>query len=225
MNIAIMQPYFIPYAGYFRLFAAADLFVALDCVQFPRRGWVHRNKLADQNGNLQWLTVPLKKANRDTTRICDLEYRDNASESFQDECRRFPSIDTATRKYPELASSLPNLTGNPTEYFINILKSINSILGFERPIIRSSSLSIPAELKAQDRILAIAKHEGATTYINAPGGKDLYNKTAFNESGIELKFLPQYSGSYSSIIDRLANESPVDISREIRNNLDLEDPE
>ena len=34
MKVAIMQPYFMPYAGYFRLFAAADLFVALDCVQF-----------------------------------------------------------------------------------------------------------------------------------------------------------------------------------------------
>jgi hypothetical protein len=40
-----MQPYFVPYAGYFRLFAASDLFVIYDCVQFPRRGWVHRNRL------------------------------------------------------------------------------------------------------------------------------------------------------------------------------------
>ena len=46
-TMAIMQPYFIPYAGYFRLFAASDLFVIYDCVQFPRRGWVHRNKLIE----------------------------------------------------------------------------------------------------------------------------------------------------------------------------------
>jgi hypothetical protein len=44
-TIAVMQPYFIPYAGYFRLFAASDLFVIYDCVQFPRRGWVQRNRL------------------------------------------------------------------------------------------------------------------------------------------------------------------------------------
>ena len=41
-TVAVMQPYFMPYAGYFRLFAAADVFVLFDCVQFPRRGWVHR---------------------------------------------------------------------------------------------------------------------------------------------------------------------------------------
>ena len=45
-----MQPYFVPYAGYFRLFAASDLFVIYDCVQFPRRGWVHRNKMFAADG-------------------------------------------------------------------------------------------------------------------------------------------------------------------------------
>jgi hypothetical protein len=49
-TVAIMQPYFIPYAGYFRLFAATDLFVIYDCVQFARRGWVHRNRLPDGAG-------------------------------------------------------------------------------------------------------------------------------------------------------------------------------
>src|SRR5437016_2188558 len=61
-TVAIMQPYFLPYAGYFRLFAASDLFVIYDCVQFPRRGWVHRNRLTDARGLERWLTLPLEKA-------------------------------------------------------------------------------------------------------------------------------------------------------------------
>ena len=44
MRIAIMQPYFLPYAGYFRLFSHTDLFIIYDCVQFIRRGWIHRNR-------------------------------------------------------------------------------------------------------------------------------------------------------------------------------------
>ena len=60
-TVAIMQPYFFPYAGYFRLFAASDLFVIYDCVQFPRRGWVHRNLLPDASGSERWLTLPLEK--------------------------------------------------------------------------------------------------------------------------------------------------------------------
>jgi hypothetical protein len=58
---AIMQPYFLPYAGYFRLFAATDLFVVYECVQFPRRGWVHRNQLVNTAGAERWLTLPLEK--------------------------------------------------------------------------------------------------------------------------------------------------------------------
>jgi hypothetical protein len=43
-TVAVMQPYFLPYPGYFRLFAAADQVALFDCVQFPRRGWVHRSR-------------------------------------------------------------------------------------------------------------------------------------------------------------------------------------
>ena len=72
-TVAIMQPYFFPYAGYFRLLAQSDLFVIYDCVQFPRRGWVHRNKLPDIYGVTQWLTLPLLKASQDVL-IRDLQF-------------------------------------------------------------------------------------------------------------------------------------------------------
>ena len=49
-TIAVMQPCFVPYAGYVRLFAASDLLVVFDCVPFPRRGWVHRNRLPNARG-------------------------------------------------------------------------------------------------------------------------------------------------------------------------------
>jgi hypothetical protein len=68
-----MQPYFIPYAGYFRLFAASDLFVAYDCVHFPPRRWVHRNRLLDRSGAERRLTLPLAKAPRDVL-IRDLRF-------------------------------------------------------------------------------------------------------------------------------------------------------
>src|SRR3979411_2469618 len=76
--VAIMQPYFIPYAGYFRLFAASDLFVIYDCVQFARRGWVHRNRLVDRGGTERWLTLPLQKAPRDVL-IRDLRFAPDAA--------------------------------------------------------------------------------------------------------------------------------------------------
>src|SRR4051812_24083058 len=76
-TVATMQPYFIRYAGYFRLFAASDLFVTYDCVQFPRHGWVHRKKMVAAGGRECWLTPPLANRLRDV-RIRDLSVRARA---------------------------------------------------------------------------------------------------------------------------------------------------
>jgi len=72
-RVAVMQPYFFPYAGYFRLFTHVDEFVIFDCVQFPRRGRVHRCEFVAANGTLEWLTLPLARQSRDVL-IRDLEF-------------------------------------------------------------------------------------------------------------------------------------------------------
>ena len=90
-TVAIMQPYFFPYAGYFRLFAAADLFAIYDCVQFPRRGWVHRNRLPDSNGAAGGLTLPLEKAPRSAI-ISDLRFPADAIARLTRQLRRFPAL-------------------------------------------------------------------------------------------------------------------------------------
>ena len=76
-TVAVMQPYFLPYAGYFRLFAEADLVCLFDCVQFPRRGWVHRNQLPGYTGAAKWLTLPLAKRPM-AIRIDDLAFAPSA---------------------------------------------------------------------------------------------------------------------------------------------------
>jgi hypothetical protein len=73
VRIAIMQPYFAPFGGYFRLLSETDLFVCFDDVQFPRRGRVHRNTLLDRNGAPQWLTLPLEHAAFEA-KISDLRF-------------------------------------------------------------------------------------------------------------------------------------------------------
>jgi hypothetical protein len=224
LKIAIMQPYFVPYAGYFRLLAAADLFIAYDCVQFPRRGWVHRNRLCDANGALQWLTLPLRKGDRDTTRICDLAFPDDAAAGFAEQGRRFPALKRLDERYPALARRVIAPAGDPVGFLVETLAEISDLLGFGRPIVRSSTLDIAPELKAQDRIIAIARRMGATSYINAPGGRELYDAAAFRQAGMSLHFLSTYEGGHASILERLANDDLADIKAEIQRNLVLDPP-
>ena len=75
MNIAIMQPYFFPYIGYFQLMHRVDKFVVLDDVNYINRGWINRNRLM-LNGAAHFFTIPLKSASQNKL-ICDLELSDD----------------------------------------------------------------------------------------------------------------------------------------------------
>ena len=58
MKVAIMQPTYLPWAGYFAMMDRVDQFVLLDDVQFEKRSWQQRNRIKTAN-SLVWLTVPV----------------------------------------------------------------------------------------------------------------------------------------------------------------------
>jgi hypothetical protein len=211
-----MQPYFIPYAGYFRLFAAADVVVMFDCVQFPRRGWVHRNVLPTASGEPAWLTLPLAKAPQDVL-IRDLSFADDAVPRLAAAATRFPLFDRALKAGQPFAERILELGGRDVAtYLVGLVTHCTTLLGMQRPIVRSSTIPVPAELRAQDRVLAILRALGATAYVNPSGGRALYDRDAFNAAGIDLGFLTPYGGSSASILTRVLTEPCDAIAREIR---------
>jgi hypothetical protein len=204
-TVAIMQPYFLPYLGYFRLFAASDLFVIYDCVQFPRRGWVHRNRLRDASGIERWLTLPLEKAQQNVL-IRDLRFQPDAARLLADRLRPFSFHSEDREGVLAVLAALRDIRGTPLDYLERLLECTVNYCGIPWRVVRSSSLNVPAEIRGQERILEIAKRLGASRYVNAPGGRDLYHATTFAEAGIELGFLPDYAGSHASILTRILHE-------------------
>jgi hypothetical protein len=203
-TVAIMQPYFYPYAGYFRLFSRADLFVVYDCVQFPRRGWVHRNRLTRPAGGLQWLTLRLEHAAQDTP-IRAMQLAPGAHAQLAADLRGFPALGAAAA---ERLSRLPLFEGGAglVDYLQRNLTAVLDVLGIGCPMVRSSTLGIDPALRGQQRILAIAGRLGAGRYLNAPGGRELYDPDAFARCGIELEFLEAFEGSPASVLERLCSE-------------------
>jgi WbqC-like protein family len=213
-TVAVIQPYFFPYAGYFRLFAAADVVAMFDCVQFPRRGWVHRNRFALASGELDWLTLPLAKADREV-RIDELRWAADAPARLDANLRRFPQLESARGN--DLVQAVLDLS-NPdvTGYLCERVTGVNARLQIATPIVRSSSLPIDPELRAQDRVIAIVRALGGTRYVNPSGGRELYDHDGFNRAGIELRFLTPYANSMESMLSRLLREAPDAIAAEIR---------
>ena len=214
LTVAIMQPYFLPYTGYFRLFAASDLFVIYDCVQFPRRGWVHRNRLVDASGAVRWLTLPLERAPQNVL-IRDLRFPPNAGRLLAERLRRFPCVAAAPEAAGPILAALREVRESPLDYIERLLERTVTYFGIPWNVIRSSSLDVPAGLHGQDRILEIARRLGAGRYVNSYGGRHLYDPASFADAGIELHFLPDYAGPNVSILSRILQEDRNDLVREI----------
>ncbi|WP_420024207.1 WbqC family protein (plasmid) [Cereibacter azotoformans] len=211
-TVAVMQPYFFPYAGYYRLLAAADTFVILDCVQFPRRGRVHRCALP---GTGRWITLPVEPAPRDRL-IREMRLAPDAAERLRAQCRKLPSPmhgDTPLRR--QVADLLASPEGPLVPYLERSLRIVAEAFGFGCQICRSSDLDLPASLGAEQRIIEIVRRHGGTRYINSPGGTDLYNFDTFRRAGIELKFLTPYQGGNTHFLSAIFEKNVADLCGDI----------
>lgn len=213
-TVAVMQPYFAPYLGYWRLLAGVDLFVIYDCVQFPRRGWVHRNRLAKANGELDWLTLPLKHAPFDA-RIDAIDFADDAPERMAERARAFPALVEPSGAAQAYLHAAP-FAGRMADYLAAQIEAARDLFGFDCELARSSTLELCPDLKAQDRILAIVEAVGGTDYLNAPGGRELYDEAAFTTRGVDLHFLADWDGGFESVLQRLAEKPAAELAAEIR---------
>ena len=206
-----MQPYFIPYAGYFRLFAEADVVCIFDCVQFPRRGWVHRNQLPGVAGRPLWLTLPLAKRPMNT-RIADLRFADDAAEALATRCRTFPVLRDV--RHPLLDAML-NPSGDVVSYLERLLSVACREMRLPFNVVRTTSLQIPTAFQGQERVLEVCRKFGAERYINLSGGRRLYDAMSFQSQGIELKLFEPWTGPNWSILYRLLTEPSANVAAQV----------
>lgn len=214
MRIAVNFPYFIPYTGYFRLLASTDVFVIFDCVPFPRRGYVHRNQLPDEDLQAKWFTLPLKKSSRDTY-IKDMSFVDDIENEILTVARRFPILQTEQAQQHPLLKQCLNPHINLVDQLEATLRLTADLLDLPFNVVRSSSLSIDRDLKGEHRVRSIVECLGGDHYVNAPGGRHLYDSDNFKKHGIDVSYLQPYHGNNWSILYRLLTEEPSVIKQNI----------
>lgn len=194
MRLAIMQPYFFPYIGYFQLIAAADAFILFDDVQYIRHGWINRNRIHDPNKSWQYITVPLEK-HEHTDLIRSLRARSTEDwpakilSQIQHYKRRAPYFDETMG----LVASLLGGGGDGRICRINlaIMQGVCRHLGLERPFRVSSDCGFDYSGvgDAGEWALRICEQVGAEEYINPISGAALFDEAKFTASGIKLRFL------------------------------------
>lgn len=190
-KIAIMQPYFMPYIGYFQLINSVDEFIIYDNIQYTKKGWINRNRILS-NGSDKLITLPIKNGHSylnvvdrfvSDTWITDKDKLINLISNSYKKADHFTEVF-------ELISTCLNFKENNLFNFIcNSLYKINDYLEIKTPIILSSSLDIDHSLKSQEKVLAICKNRKTDVYINSIGGVNLYDKEIFKKNKIDLLFI------------------------------------
>ncbi len=190
MILAIMQPYFFPYVGYFQLIRRVDRFIVYDDVNYIKNGWINRNRIL-LGGQPTYITVPLAGASsfrpiRATEIDNRLPWREKLLKTIQHAYAKAPFLrDVLPMIESVLATPVPTISG----LALASLKAVSAYLDLSPEWTDSSSQYENSHLRASERVLDICAREHATRYVNLPGGRALYDPDDFATKGIELEFL------------------------------------
>jgi hypothetical protein len=193
MKLAIMQPYFFPYVGYYSLIKNTDKFIIFDTVQFIRHGWIERNRILKPNEGWQYIQVPLVKNNRDLL-ISELEIRnsDHWREKLKAQLQHYKK---RSPYYAECMDVIDTCISLQTDSMVALNVHILGVtcqylnINFNSEIFSKMKIEIDEVKEADEWALNITKAMGFDEYINPPGGQDFFNKEKYIQKEIELTFL------------------------------------
>ncbi len=229
MKIGIMQPYFLPYIGYFQLINTVDQFIIYDNIQYTKKGWINRNRIL-VNGRDEYITLPLKN----DSDFLDVDQRFLADTFEKDKIKIVRKIKESYRNAPfyeqayYLINDILNYKNfNLFEFIFNSIIKICDYLDIRTQIVRSSEINIDHGLKSEKKVISICNTFNSPTYINSIGGMGLYSKKEFEKNSIELFFLETQKTEYKqfdhdfvpwlSIIDVLMFNSKDQITHFLNN--------
>ncbi|MBP7963574.1 MAG: WbqC family protein [Caldilineaceae bacterium] len=228
MKLAIMQPYFFPYLGYFDLLRLADEWVVFDTPQYIRHGWMNRNRILHPVSDWQYIILPLKKHRRKTP-INQIEIPSDGA--WGDLIlRQLAHYRADAPYYDEVIAFLEDCFATQARDLasanIAFFKKTARRLGIERPIHVYSAMNLPLQDQPEspgDWALLISQAMGATEYINRPGGEVFLDEQRFRDCGIRLTIQSYTSMAYGcgsrsfvpdlSIIDVMMWNSPEEIKQ------------
>lgn len=216
-RLAIMQPYLFPYLGYFSLIAASDQFIIFDVVQYIRHGWINRNRILKPGfGSDQYVLVPLVKHPRNTL-ICDvvianeLPWKNKLLAQLQHYKKRAPFFNDTQEL---VATALEFDTDSLVELNIHCLETVCRALQLPLAVRRldqqaPSFQSLASSVRdAGEWALRLSIQRQASTYLNPPGGREIFDAEKFREHGVHLCFvqnrLTEYSQKNSQFIGGLS---------------------
>ena len=210
MKLGVMQPYFLPYIGYWQLINAVDKYVIYDDVNFINRGWINRNNiLLNKQQFLFTLSLSGASQNKLINEIAVGEDQTKLIKTFSTAYGKAPFFD---KIFPIVKQIFAYNDKNLAKFIGNSIIQITDYLDLKTEFIYSSEIEKDCSLKGQEKIISICNTLQTTEYFNAIGGMELYNKDDFEENGIKLRFLKTQAIEYKQFNNSfLQNLSILDV--------------
>ena len=210
-TVVIHQPDFIPYLGFFHRFLHADLYIALDHVQFVNgssKAWTHRDKIKTLQGE-KWLTISTKKAPRNTP-INKIKL--SSEKNWREENRHALEVNYRDAPFykeilPEIESLYSESYDHLSEFNLKSIEILMNLLDVRIPWVLSSSMQ--PEGKKNELLVNLLKKNGATHYLSGIGAKAYLDEDLLNDVGIEViwqKFIhPVYPQLFGEFVPNLSS--------------------
>ena len=220
MKVAIHQPYYVPYIGYWQLINSVDTFAIADNYNYIKNGWINRNRILE-NDNIRYYNIEVDHVSQNKF-ISDHSLKPINKQCKLNQLKGFYSKAPYKKEGLELMEKVLSFDGsNLADFLYYSIQIICDYLGIKTKIIRTSDFEQDPSLKFTDRIFDYCKQMGADEYHNLIGGMELYSFEDFKEHGIKLAFInaipyeyPQSSKEFIfglSIIDIIMNNSKESI--------------
>jgi len=236
MRVAISQPTYLPWMGYFGMMDTVDAFVFYDDVQFEKSSWQQRNKVKLPDGSANWLSVPTirENLNSNINEIKIKNFPDWKKKHWLTLCQAYLKTPFFKEYCSEFQVIYEKNWDNLSDLNIEIIVKLSKMLKIKEPVIIKSSNLKGLEGKKTDRVLSVLSSLKADEYISTEGTKVYLETDKFIRKGIKLYWYefkhpvyPQINGEfvpYLSTVDLLFNtgEGSLDYIREgLKNSLIL----
>ncbi|MFH1259478.1 MAG: WbqC family protein [Elusimicrobiota bacterium] len=206
MMIAIHQPQYLPYLGYFDKLVKADIFVLLDDVQFKKNEWQNRNRIKTVEG-WQYLTVPVCYRYPEKIREVKISYQENWMKKHCQALKtNYHRAAYFEEYYPALEEKLQKKYASLADLNIALVRFFSEKMNIPTPLLLSSELKVSGE--STERLVNICLQLGADTYLSGSGGKDYLDEDCFKKAKLKLVFQeyqhPRYAQLYGDFIPNLS---------------------
>ena len=224
-TLAVLQPGYLPWLGYFDQVDRADIFIHYDDVQYDKGGWRNRNRIKTVSGS-SWLTVPVSLSGKFACQINEVEIdaqRKWSRKHLETLKQNYSKAPYFSKYFIELEDLLNRPWRKLLDLDLALIEMLSGWLGLKTAIYRSSAIEVDGA--RNDRLLGLCKHFGADKYLTGDSAKSYLIEEKFNTIDVSVEWqnyehptYPQLHGDFTShlsIVDVLFNcgDSSLEILR------------